>query len=1683
MKLILPLLLILGFAFLTCLQAGAQPLLWLEVEDFAQSQGNVQLIDPATGDYGRMALAEASGNQFLRMGPDGRVTLKPVEIETPGARAVWVRAFPMPGRRVTLLADGAEVGTTPGQADTIALVWHRVGVLELAAGKHELELRAAEGNTGLAYFDAVALLTNLDATPYGRTPEQIITGEAAQRIADDFSAVMLDDVRERWTITPPPGDDAVVEMLPGEDDGAIHIHNGAGEPYSLVSRNPLRVRPGDQVTLRLRLRKRTLCESLSVSITGVGTFQPQVYTRYTDYEYTWLVPLGMTSPALVRIDGRAGGDTYISNIEVFRPDPPLSSFATGRFIPRLDNNREGRLFEIERHVVNAEAISLSEDQDGDGVWSVCKLSQEENDVRFSRGTCLKSDTVTQDRATDAEGCAPLHVRVGPLEPGPYQVYLSLPGRALGFSLDGDEYTRLPGGVAPFLGRMVLTEPWFEFWLDDRYSEPGNPGPTYVDTIRFMPVEDPAYTMAPTPVPGMPMLRGSVERRQVTLRVANETDRERSGEPVLSGVPIPRGELGDPSRARLLDAAGSPVPCAISSTGRWPDGSVKWLLLDFQASASPLSAATYTLEYGNEVVPSGIMPGVSVERQGSKTVVDTGAARFEFDPESGKPLVAFTRRAEIFPVSLEGSLLAADGREWTLGAARDVKVEVEEASPLRVVVRMRGVFGGDDGPGPIDFDHRVHLFTGRAEALIEYGFVPTAQEATIPLRLIRVRLRQPVQGQARFMPAGESVVSSQADDRPRLVQTGESAYGCEGSFPFTLQTAGGAELASGQKASGILRAGNLLVCAPYFWEQFPKALGCDLSGVDIDLWPDAPGVAPFVAHAGSAKSHRIGVSLLPEASQERWMQPLFAACEPDWYCASGAFEGMVPRREGVYAEYEAIVDGAYESMMAQRAGYGMEDWGDSWQEGYVVGAKTWSNQEWDLVNNWAIPFVRTGDRRFLDYAHEAARHFADVDCIHHHTDPSWVGGSWMHAHTSLVGHQLEPPNFAHAGWCEGMLNVYHLTGDRRGLEASVGIADWIARHAGQRESLPASGPPYNLHIQRPAGWPLTTLCLLYRETGKPEYLQSARRIVDYARRCQDPERGAWDAQVGHEVPYRGGCVFAYTLLRGLRLFADITGEERAEQDYVNAARWILCELWRPGHRYLYEQCPLHEPGSRVPFTLGEMAGYATTLSGDPIFAAIGQDAYRFNTSPSQAPALVASARRTQWGNGILTQAPRLLYDWELTGLKAPEDVSLVPETPTARVPIERPGRVRLALHNGSQEALEGIRASCMIRGDWRAEVVACPERLGPGEQGTLELECCAPPPISQWELQNDLAPLHVLAQYRQGDSQCVTWSAVRVEISPPLILSGGSALAMKPGSRAEITLEASDGFAPEPRFEARVTTDLAGLEISDPEIIPRGTGSAGIRFIVAAGAKAPAGQGSVKVDVRSGPRKATVALEAEIGRFRAVMIENSLGTDWRYPFEALLKYPGIAVEFMGAERLPAEFPDTAEGIAARWETVIIGDTGPGATAFSAAQLQALADFVRAGGGLMTVGGAKCYTAGGYDQTPLADLLPVDMSDGSYKMGEVKVEVLEPGLVFFEGYDPVFPAFGAHQILGAKPGARVIARFEDGTPFVALGTSGKGRVLSMGAIWNHGSGTAFRQWREYGRFVGRCVRWTARDMNAE
>jgi hypothetical protein len=54
----------------------------------------------------------------------------------------------------------------------------------------------------------------------------------------------------------------------------------------------------------------------------------------------------------------------------------------------------------------------------------------------------------------------------------------------------------------------------------------------------------------------------------------------SSQPVTVGLPFPRGGLQDTGPLSLLGAAGQPIPVQAEPLARWPDGSMKWLLLDF-----------------------------------------------------------------------------------------------------------------------------------------------------------------------------------------------------------------------------------------------------------------------------------------------------------------------------------------------------------------------------------------------------------------------------------------------------------------------------------------------------------------------------------------------------------------------------------------------------------------------------------------------------------------------------------------------------------------------------------------------------------------------------------------------------------------------------------------------------------------------------------------------------------------------------------------------------------------------------------------------------------------------------------------------------------------------------------------------------------------------------------------------
>lgn len=71
-------------------------------------------------------------------------------------------------------------------------------------------------------------------------------------------------------------------------------------------------------------------------------------------------------------------------------------------------------------------------------------------------------------------------------------------------------------------------------------------------------------------------------------------------PILTGVALPRGELFNPARARILHPSGAEVFAQAHPRSLWPDGSIRWLSLDFCADVTGDERREFILEYGPTV---------------------------------------------------------------------------------------------------------------------------------------------------------------------------------------------------------------------------------------------------------------------------------------------------------------------------------------------------------------------------------------------------------------------------------------------------------------------------------------------------------------------------------------------------------------------------------------------------------------------------------------------------------------------------------------------------------------------------------------------------------------------------------------------------------------------------------------------------------------------------------------------------------------------------------------------------------------------------------------------------------------------------------------------------------------------------------------------------------------------------
>lgn len=635
--------------------------------------------------------------------------------------------------------------------------------------------------------------------------------------------------------------------------------------------------------------------------------------------------------------------------------------------------------------------------------------------------------------------------------------------------------------------------------------------------------------------------------------------QRTREPVTHGLPCPRGWLHDANQLELLDDTGAPVPLQTRVLDRWPDGSVRWVLLDWQATVA--GAASYALGVREGVGPEARPPTLRVSESAGRVDVDTGRARFTLAVGGWFPFTGSVDGAAI-----EASAICRDQTGATfLPVIRHV--HLEEAGPVRVCVRVQGLFGAS-GQELAEFDTYVHFYAGSATVRISLtirnprkadhpgGLWDLGNGGAIYLREAALRFRLDKMTEEMTLRVRPEAGGAGAIGRQTLELYQDSSGGDnwrssnhknrDGVVPHQMcgyrLRVDGAE-SCGRRATPVVTVESgiyhLAAAIPYFWQNFPSAIEVANGTLTIGFFP-RQSAATHEIQGGEQKTHDFTVSFArDEVSEEplAWSRtPLLPQTTPEWSCAA-AGHYLLPRAQDGNEDYLRLVDAALDgddTFTHKREAideYGWRHFGDIYgdHEGvFHTGPAplvSHYNNQYDPIAGFAYQFLRSGDARWHAHMRELAAHVIDIDIYHCDRDKTaynrglfWHTFHYVDADTGT--HRSYPraarvcgggPSCEH-NYTTGLMLAHFLTGDPRARQTALDLAQWVIDiddgtqtvfrflDRGRTGMASSSGNPLYHGPGRGAGNSINALVDGHRLSGAARFLLKAEELI---RRCIHP----------------------------------------------------------------------------------------------------------------------------------------------------------------------------------------------------------------------------------------------------------------------------------------------------------------------------------------------------------------------------------------------------------------------------------------------------------------------------------------------------------------------------------------------------------------------------------------------------
>jgi hypothetical protein len=746
-------------------------------------------------------------------------------------------------------------------------------------------------------------------------------------------------------------------------------------------------------------------------------------------------------------------------------------------------------------------------------------------------------------------------------------------------------------------------------------------------------------------------------------------------PVTGGIPIAEGLAPSGSRFILFDGNEKPVPCQSEILARWNDGSVRWLLLDFQARPAAYGTDHFRLKWGKDLRGAEVLHPVIVTK-GKTMSIGTGNVQVTTSPSA---LLRISERADVKFVLTGSNLERCE--------ALVESVVLENEGKLRSTLLLYGSFRNRDKKRIVDFRVRASVFAGLTQLSIEPQILINPDTEMIQ-RIGDLSLE--------FIPSG-SVRSASIGGTPgwkgvpvksepvRLLQVDDMNYRFEGSPGKGSQAPGWVEMNDGR--------GNISVTLRDFWQQWPKSIEVAQDSVKLGLFPRfEPGtfdhMGPWYKHDylfdgsnyrlrdGQTRRWQVWFDLSGSGEQlsRAINNQLIPSADPVQAIATGEWGFIAPAGSPGMADYDKWADNLFEGYrrsIREQRDYGAMNWGDWWGERNC----NWGNHEYDTPLHILTQFARTGDPKYFYVAEQAARHFSEVDVVHfvnkelkeyfsRWESPEYPSRPGM-VHEHSIGHVggfhpvekirdlylelnigdtktpylcLDPFNLGHI-FTLGMAHCYLLTGDRWMKETIERIGENLMKLT-EEGKFRFKG---RNHAGRENGWTMLALAGVYKVNPSERCLKAMQRIADDALSEQNSNCGGWlyTLSWGHcncvSPSHVGEAGFISSIrLNGLSYYYRLTGDKRIPDSvrrgvtHLNNDTWIdQISDWR------YTSCPATEPIGQIGVTIMALVN-SISLNGDKeqlrvLRKAWGKKFRRLLKVPGTAPGLGKNYSTIMYGS--------------------------------------------------------------------------------------------------------------------------------------------------------------------------------------------------------------------------------------------------------------------------------------------------------------------------------------------------------------------------------------------------------------------------------------------------------------------